>query len=83
MKSSSADSAYGGDWAVRVKAELSESGKAKQQVAKAEAEAAGRKPRKRKLSLLFYFADAHWRTGEMEVWPHGKHTKLAEVMRFF
>lgn len=79
VKSSSADSGYGGDWSVRVKAELSEAGKGRQRAAKEAAEAAGRKAHKRKLSLLFYFADAHWRTGEVEVLPHGQQTKLGEV----
>lgn len=80
MKSSSADSGYGGDWSVRIRAELSEAARARQQAAKeAAAATGGRKPRRRKASLLIYFADAHWRTGEVEMWPQGPQAKLEQV----
>jgi len=64
---------------VRIKAGLSAAGKAQQEAEKAAAEAGGRKPRQRRLSLLLYLADAHWHTGEVEMWPDGQHSKLGEV----
>eukprot|EP00878_Enallax_costatus_P009274 GHUV01009693.1.p1 GENE.GHUV01009693.1~~GHUV01009693.1.p1 ORF type:complete len:248 (+),score=66.88 GHUV01009693.1:169-912(+) len=79
VKSSSSDSSYGGDWSVRIKTDLSEAGRARQQAAKEAAGAAGHKPRRRKVSLLLYFADAHWRTGQVEMWPQGTQAKLEQV----
>lgn len=59
---------------------MSAAGKAQHEAEKAAAaEAGGRKPRQRRLSLLLYFADAHWHTGEVEMWPDGQHSKLGEV----
>jgi hypothetical protein len=79
VKHASEGRGYGGDWAVRVSASLTPAGKAKQEAAKAAAEAEGRKPAKRKLSLVIYFADAHWRTSELEMWPDQQQSKLGEV----
>jgi hypothetical protein len=79
VKSSTAVGGYGGDWAVRIRTGLSEAGKRRQDQEKAAAAEAGSKPRKRKLSLLLYFADAHWRTGEVELWPDGQQSKLGQV----
>jgi hypothetical protein len=79
VKHTSEGSGYGGDWAVRVSVSLTAAGKAKQDAAKAAAEAEGRRPAKRKLSLVFYFADAHWRTSELEMWPDQQQGKLGEV----
>lgn len=79
VKSRSSESGYGGDWAVRVRASLSPAGKARQEAAKEAAAASGTKPAKRKLALLFYFADAHWHTSELEMWPDEQASKLGEV----
>lgn len=79
VKHRSEGSGYGGDWAVRVSVALTAAGRAKQDAAKAAAEAEGRKAAKRKLSLVFYFADAHWRSSELEMWPEQQQSKLGEV----
>ncbi|WIA10052.1 hypothetical protein OEZ85_010262 [Tetradesmus obliquus] len=78
VKHRSEGSGYGGDWAVRVSVALTAAGRAKQDAAKAAAEAEGRKAAKRKLSLVFYFADAHWRSSELEMWPEQQQSKLGE-----
>lgn len=80
VKVPSPSGAHGGDWAVRVRAALSDVGKQRLAEEKAAAAAgAGPKPRKRKLSLLLYFADAHWRSSEVEMWPEGEATTLGQV----
>jgi hypothetical protein len=81
LKHASEGSGFGGDWAVRMSVSLTPAGKAKQEAAKAAAEAEGRQPAKRKLSLVFYFADAHWRTSELEMWPEQQQSKLGQVRR--
>lgn len=70
---------------MRIKAGLSTAGKAAQEAEReAAAAAAGgsSKPRQRRLSLLLYFADAHWHTGEVEVWPEGQQSKVGQVSGF-
>ncbi|KAF8069561.1 GCS1 [Scenedesmus sp. PABB004] len=63
----------GGDWAVRVRAALSEAGEAKAAAARAAAEAAGGKPPpRRKLAVVVYMADARWQAGQLELWPDGQ-----------
>jgi hypothetical protein len=81
VKQSSSDSGAGGDWAVRIKAGLSAAGKQAQEQEQAAAAESGSKPRQRRLSLLLYFADAHWHTGEVEMWPDSQPKKVGQVCR--
>jgi hypothetical protein len=66
---------------VRIKAGLSTAGQQAQEAERAASEEAGGsgKPRQRRLSLLLYFADAHWHTGEVEMWPQGQQSKVGQV----
>jgi hypothetical protein len=79
VKQSSKDSRAGGDWAVRIKAGLSAAGKQAHEQEQAAAAESGSKPRQRRLSLLLYFADAHWHTGEVEMWPDSQPSKVGQV----
>lgn len=66
---------------MRIKAGLSTAGRQAQEAERAASEAAGGsgKPRQRRLSLLLYFADAHWHTGEVDMWPQGQQSKVGKV----
>lgn len=79
VKRASGGSGPGGDWALRIKAGLSTAGRQAQEAERAAAEDGAGKPRQRRLSLMLYFADAHWHTGEVEMWPEGQQSKVGQV----
>jgi hypothetical protein len=78
VKRASAGSGPGGDWALRIKTGRSTAGRQAQEAERAAEDGAG-KPRQRRLSLMLYFADAHWHTGEVQMWPEGQQSKVGQV----
>lgn len=77
VKYSSSQSGTGGDWAVRITTSKLDSSLTdtlpKEQVPP------GHKQPGRRLSLLIYMADTHWRSSSLDVVPEGDADRVGEV----